>query len=340
MKKIYLSLLASVFTFQFANAQLTLTKAANEPILGNVSNSQGRDSVNVVPKNTGTNQVWNFTTLITNTTVAQSTYTTVASTPSAAAFAAATIAENQGAGTYNYWKSTATQFEFVGTVDPTTNINMNFSANTAITAIWPVTMGYTNTDAFTGTCSVTGFTGTANGTIKTNATGTGTLQLPSGLTLTNVLQVKVTQTVNLSLQGGLVTATMTSTDWQYFVGTQKFPALTISYQNVQGAFTNYSASISVNSAILTGINENNLLSDYLVYPNPATNKINISLSNNRSENVSAQIFNTVGQLVKSENLGNSTSVQTTIDVSDLAKGVYYVKTTVGGKAELKKVIVE
>ena len=162
-------MIATVFALS-ASAQLTLTKAFNEPVLGNTTAKQGYDSVGVIPKNIGAGQTWNFSALPTNTVVEASTFTTVASTPNGASFTAATLAEDDGQGGYVYSKSTATQYELVGIVDP--NITLNFT-NTAIAAIWPVTMGYTNTDNFAGTASSGTMTGTSIGTITTVASGTG-----------------------------------------------------------------------------------------------------------------------------------------------------------------------
>jgi len=53
MKKIYLASLA-IGVFSYAHAQLSLTKAFNEPIIGNTYNKKGFDSTGIVPKATGT----------------------------------------------------------------------------------------------------------------------------------------------------------------------------------------------------------------------------------------------------------------------------------------------
>ncbi len=102
MKKIYLSIFTIALAFT-ANAQLNLTKAFNEPVVGNVNTKMGYDSTTAVPKNIGAGQSWNFTSLVTNTVVEVATYTTVASTPSAASFPLATLAEGDGSGAFNYW---------------------------------------------------------------------------------------------------------------------------------------------------------------------------------------------------------------------------------------------
>jgi hypothetical protein len=52
MKKIYLLLSAVAISFG-SYAQLSLTKAANEPTVGDLKPVKGFDSVGVVPKSTG-----------------------------------------------------------------------------------------------------------------------------------------------------------------------------------------------------------------------------------------------------------------------------------------------
>lgn len=62
-----------------------------------------------------------------------------------------------------------------------------------------------------------------------------------------------------------------------------------------------------------------------IYPNPAQNIIQLKYTVSNDENVSIEIYNTSGQLVKSEIKTNSFGVNTSqINVNDLPKGVYIV----------------
>src|SRR5688572_15716010 len=110
MKKIYLSILAGAFAFN-VNAQLSLTKAFNEPVFADVDSRQGYDSTTVVPKSSGAGQNWNFSSLVTNTVTETNTYTMAASTPSASMFPGSTIASDDGMGGYDYYKVTAGTYE-------------------------------------------------------------------------------------------------------------------------------------------------------------------------------------------------------------------------------------
>lgn len=336
MKKIYLSIISIGFMLS-ANAQLSLTKAFNEPVIGDINTKLGYDSVGVLPVNTGTNQMWDFSAVTTNSMVEVSTFTTVASTPNGANYVGATIAEDDGQGGFTYYKATATQFELVGIVDP--NVSLNFT-NTAIAAIWPIAMGYTNTDPFSGSASSGTMTGTSAGTINTVASGTGTLIIPGGTIFSNILQVKTKQTANVSLMFGFITATVVTTNYNYYHGTQKAPLLEVSYTDIQGSFSSTSATVKVNSAVVTGINDLNFDATFSVFPNPAKNNFNVKLHNANNANCNVEIVNSIGELAHSINLGNDTEISSNISITNLASGIYIVKTTLGDKVSARKLIIE
>lgn len=86
----------------------------------------------------------------------------------------------------------------------------------------------------------------------------------------------------------------------------------------------------------TGINT---LSDELsssIYPNPAEGRVYIS--NPSSDNFSYEIFNINGQLVASRyNLSGST---TEVDMSEFAKGIYFVDVTTAERTQTMKLILK
>lgn len=345
MKKIYLSILTIGLSLS-ASAQLSLTKAFNEPAVGNVNTKKGYDSTTVIPKSTGAGQTWNFSSLTTNTVNEVVTYTTVASTPSAASFPLATLAEFDGVSAYNYWRSTSTQYELLGFEDGAGSI-VTFT-NAGIAAIWPINFGYTNTDTYGGPVSVTSTSGFANGVISTAATGSGTVILPGSITLNNCLQVRMSNTLNI--QVGTFPSSFTldvrSIDYNYYVGTQKFPALTVSYSNetatsILGPTVTVGADIRINTAVLTGITDLNFDAvNYNVYPNPATDAVNINLSNEKTEDVSVIVINNLGQVVKSIELGSSVEVKHQMNTSDLPAGIYHIKASIGERSTTKKLIIQ
>ena len=321
-----------------ANAQLSLTKSFNEPVVGNMESYKYFDTTSVVPKNTGTNQMWNFSSLTTNTVVQVNTYTTVASTPYASTFPSATLAQDDGTGSFTYLKSTATQYELVGFENANTVVNFT---NTAVAAVWPITYGYNNTDGFAGPAAINGtLTGTAIGTLTTMGTGSGTLVIPGGATFTNILQIKSSQILNISLAGGFITSDGVTTDYSYYHSSQKFPLLTVSYNTTTGTAPGSSADVKINSSVITGINDVNFDASFNIFPNPAKNNFNVKLSNVTNANCTIEIVNSIGQVAQTINLGNDTNISTTVSISGLNAGIYMVKTTLGNNQSVRKLIVE
>lgn len=345
MKKIYLSIFTIALAFT-ASAQLTLTKAFNEPVVGNVNTKMGYDSTTAIPKNTGAGQNWNFTSLVTNTVVEVATYTTVASTPSASSFPTSTIAEGDGTGSFNYWTSTVSTFELNG-IDDGAGSLITFT-NSAVAASFPINFGYSNTDAFGGSVNVASTPGTVLGSIVTNATGSGTVTLPGSISFPNCLQLRSVNsiTIDVGTFPSSFTLNTLTTDYNYYTGTQKFPILTVSYSretatSILGPTVTVSADIRINNAVLTGINDFNFEAlNYNVYPNPATDAVNINLTNDKTEAVSVIVMNNLGQVVKSVDLGSAIEVKYLMNTSDLASGIYHIKTSVGEKSSTKKLIIQ
>jgi hypothetical protein len=344
MKKIYFTILAGALAFT-VNAQLSLTKAFNEPVIGNVNSQQGYDSTTVLPKNTGSNQSWNFTGLATSTAVTSTTFIAAASTPSSSLFPGATMAEDDGSGQDNYWKTTATTYELLGFADNAGSA-VTFT-NSAIAAMWPVTLGYSNTDAYAGTATVS-LPGTVNGTLSLNGSGTGTINLPGSITLTNILQLKSTNTMKLVLGTFPLTFSVdvVSTEYSYYHSSQKFAVLTVHYEKQtvnsgSGPTVTDSYYVNINNNVLTGITNMNFDAlNYNVYPNPATDAVNIHLTNDKTENVSVIVLNNLGQVIKSAELGNVSEVNYALSTFDLQSGIYYVKTSIGDRSSTKKLIIK
>jgi hypothetical protein len=74
---------------------------------------------------------------------------------------------------------------------------------------------------------------------------------------------------------------------------------------------------STNPSALSEVKNQDLIS---VQPNPANDNITIKLAN--AEAVNVNIFSVSGELIKDVRINNST---TTVDVSDLSNGIYFVK---------------
>jgi hypothetical protein len=348
MKKLYTLILSIALFTGTTKAQVSLTKSFNEPVIGNVVNTQEYDSTSIapIPKNAGASQTWDFSAFSSNTVMASSTYTTPSSTPNYTDFPTSTVAEDDGNGGINYFQSTTSTFELNGIANVGNGLVISFT-NSAIAAQWPISYTYNNTDLYAGTVSLGTYSGAVNGTITTTAPGNGVVMLPGNQTFSNCLQVKAINKLKGTVNGtpiGTVTLSMVGTDYNYYSSTQKFPIITVSYQDqtvtsVLGPTVTTTATTKINTAVYSGVNELTFDNSYSVYPNPTTGIFTVELSNPKSEMISVEIYDQLGQAVKKEQLGN-TSVKTTINIQGMNSGVYFVRTTVGSRSSIKKLIVQ
>ncbi|MBS1652052.1 MAG: T9SS type A sorting domain-containing protein [Bacteroidetes bacterium] len=346
MKKIYLSIATVVALISTGTAQLTLTKAANEPVIGDVTGMIGYDSTAVLPKNTGAGQTWNFVACTQNTTGSASSFTNPASVSSATAFPGCSVVEVQSTGLNNYWKSVSTpsnQWQLLG-VQMSTNTTLSFTTP-AVIANWPISYGYNYTSLFSGNVSGS-VTGPLTGTVNTQAVGTGTLMAPGGATFNNVLQLATNQFIKVLVPAGPFTATVTiaSKIYSYYSAGTKNNIVNLQYTKTTQALPIGSPTITsttqlqMNPLVITGINNASLDAGFQLFPNPATESVNLTLSNPSGNSGSVSFYNITGQKVKTVVLGNENEINTRISTADLTKGIYFVKVVVGNTTTTQKLI--
>jgi hypothetical protein len=83
----------------------------------------------------------------------------------------------------------------------------------------------------------------------------------------------------------------------------------------------------------TSFKNSELKFEFLTYPNPISNQLNIEINSNNS-NLQLEILNTIGQLIYSDKI----SSKKTIDTSRLSSGVYYIIISGESKFMYKKVV--
>ncbi len=77
---------------------------------------------------------------------------------------------------------------------------------------------------------------------------------------------------------------------------------------------------------VSGIKENKFTADVKLFPNPATDKLVINLTNTKTTKAQLEVYDIVGSKVKS--IGETDfSSNYTLDIADLAKGQYIIKFT-------------
>jgi hypothetical protein len=78
---------------------------------------------------------------------------------------------------------------------------------------------------------------------------------------------------------------------------------------------------------------------FSVFPNPATDELNINLSEYTGKAVNIEIYNTFGKAVSREHLDNVASPSFTMNVNDLPVGTYLIRVSALGKRDATKQVV-
>lgn len=80
--------------------------------------------------------------------------------------------------------------------------------------------------------------------------------------------------------------------------------------------------------------------DIVVFPNPSTGKVFLSISGFRGERVDVRVMNVIGNVVLREN-SYETEDKTTkmLDLSKFNSGLYYIKLEAAEYSEIRKVII-
>ncbi len=90
--------------------------------------------------------------------------------------------------------------------------------------------------------------------------------------------------------------------------------------NVLPSITSW-PSFDLFTSTSTGMDENSTISELKLYPNPTSKNLNISFTSFDQKEITLKIYNSSGQQVFSQQIPNAT----TIDVSQFADGIYFVR---------------
>lgn len=346
MKKIYL-LAFSFIAISQANAQVTLTKAANEPVIGDTYDTKDLDTTNVLPMAiSGSNVTWNVTGVSETGGLTTNNFVNPSTDPNAANFPGTTIVQSDGNAS-SYFKSSASLYELLG-LDAGMFV-LNYNTNAATVAAYPISFGYVNNDIGAGAVTASTLSGTFSSTINTTADGTGTLNfngIPTS-NYSNCLRVKTSQHVSFSLAGGLITGTMDMVIYNFYVSGTKFPIFTVNYSNINapaaGINNQRQDQASALSSVVLGLGEkkmNDII--FKVYPNPANGEVSLHFVLTQKESYTIEVVNALGQVVKSVSKPDLQPglYNEAIDIQGLSAGVYHVRVQGKNASGVEKLIVQ
>lgn len=321
-------------------AQYTIT-AADNPVPGDVQSFIDIDSTNLSLGSSGTSQMWNYSTVVINgNPLVTSTFVPMSSVPNNFAFPGGTIGLDLGGGGYGVLSNTSAKFEYLGYAETTLSNCWMYSDPFKPFSL-PFTYGSTSPDNYL----LIQPTNTTVGTFTTTGDGTGTLVLPTA-TVSNVLKLRYLQyESDTTSTGSILNFTITMDQWRASVS--KFPLLEVQTSTmVVTTGTNVSVTYNKNGRIYStyyplGISSIENSSEFKVFPNPVTNG-ELFISNiPLSERMTIEIYNVLGQTVKTILPGSqNNSEPKKINVSDLAKGIYYLRINAKETAKTQMIIIE
>ncbi|MDQ0592777.1 hypothetical protein QFZ37_001146 [Chryseobacterium ginsenosidimutans] len=318
-----------LITSGLCSAQTTITKAFNDPVVGETVN-------NVTVTGTVDNSATGANTTFSNAalTLGAASPTTY-SAPTAGeitTFPGSTIKMIGGGNTILY-KQTASKLEITGLI--TSDATLNLAANNGTFVSYPAAFGYNETDLAQGTFTSPSASGLCKGTITITADASGTLILGTS-TYNNVLRIKSVQNFNLHLPNDATfifpIGTITNTAYTYYDSTHKFPLLTTTQAiiNVPLAGINQTTSgaQALNTLTLSTGDLTTRKEGLKIYPNPAQDFI--EFKGETGNYSTAKIYSLDGKLIKTSDLKSGK-----VQVSDLPSASYFIE--VSGKDSKNKV---
>ena len=78
----------------------------------------------------------------------------------------------------------------------------------------------------------------------------------------------------------------------------------------------------------------------MIYPNPASNTVEVSITSNKSNNLSIALLDNYGTRIELKNINAVANTKTWFDVSKLASGTYWIRINDGNSSTVKKLIIQ
>jgi hypothetical protein len=324
MKQTLLFLLAAS---ALCSAQTTITKAFNDPIVGETANTVTVTGT-VDNSATGANTTFNNASLVLG--AASPTPYSAPTAGEITTFPGSTI-KMVGSGNTILYKQSASKLEITGLI--TADATLNLSTNNGTFISYPAAFGYNETDQAQGTFTSPTASGLCKGTINITADASGTLILGSA-TYTNVLRIKSVQNFNLHLPNDtsflLPIGSVINTAYTYYDSTHKFPLLTTTQAVINVPIAGINQTTSGAQALnVTTLSTGDLVKKQglTIYPNPAQDFIQFKGDTNNASTVN--IYSLDGKLIKTSDLKAGK-----VQVSELPAAAYFIE--VSGKDSKKE----
>lgn len=238
----------------------------------------------------------------------------------------------------------------VGAPNPTITVSANPATNVTITpgsgALYSTKFGTPGTYTITLTASNAAGVDTHTQTINiADCTPTVNFTFPSVMcpnrdtvTTVNTTQGATSYTWNITPTSGVGLFTTTGINKRITFFSPNTYTLTLRATNSSG--TNSAVKVITVTDNCTGIFENTNLGNSLkVYPNPAREQVNVSLTGT-SELVKIKLTNVLGAVVYEEKANFGTKEKVSINVANNPKGIYFLTVESNNEKVTRKIVIE
>jgi len=338
MKKI-LSFSLALMATAGAIAQPILNNYTTSPQPGDKFYSRSCVKTGVNKGVGGANVTWDFSGIEPITVDMDSViYTNCASTTYCDSVPYATVATHTTSGWgYNFYYSDTNSFRVVSNFRPGESWRYSGEANVIA---YPMTYGTRKVNAFFK--NQPAFGNSVSATDSFIADGYGTLILPYG-TYANVLRIRVLSdySENTSAPGYPTSINYRKEEYRWYQPGIHSPLLVMTYDpNTASAPILRSVLYYTRSKGSTGVAQySNTLNDVSVFPNPATNELNVKLSMTRGGTVTISATDMTGRIAGAAQQQYVAAGTTEImyNTTALATGIYLIKVQTEAGTEVKKV---
>lgn len=341
-----------------AQSLVTIQGTNQFPVAGDIiqysnANAFGFDAAGV---GLVTAKIWDFSGLsntgaLTNFEYVSPTTLTVAD--GADKFPTATIARKEtGATGYFFYKNTATNIDRIGFFGNDTSWGVYTGGTKATEFKFPITAGNSVNSTYAGDFAPLNSNGTivnpiiTDGNLSISADMQGQMILPAAtfgtsLTYTNVLRLHVIESFHIKIffEGILLLDNIVNDDYYYwFVESVKSPLFiygTTTTTTQNGTTTSAPVLRFQKTPGVLSVATNELLNAVSIFPNPSNGIFSLQGLNNDLTNSKIEIYNSLGSLIYNSKLKQDLNQ---IDISNQAKGIYFVKISNDGKSQTQKII--
>ena len=354
MKKQLLALVALTGLYTTSHAQAVLSAADLNPVVGDRFISHTCDTAGVTAMTGGASITWDYSTILNATTHDTVLSVAAAGCPMISMFPGTTVASRALSAdtTINYFIHSSTAFAQNGYYH-SVGQNVKFS-NPLDQLHYPMTYLDSFNDTYTGDITVTflgsPFTGAQRGTSHNVVDGWGTLKLPGGIVHTGVLREHMTQNfIDSSYIVSTLVAGFTLNTYMWYKAGSHSALLTISYMDQTSGFplgTGGSMlrerTVAFSTAYPLSINDISGIENSIeVFPNPASDELNITFENLGNDNARVTLVDVMGrEIAEISNKSTTGSQKVACNTSSLPRGLYLVRVQTGTEVVTRKVTLQ